>query len=104
MTKAEKAWSEFEYFVRGFENRRYEAFTLRVGKVRYTPDFSGTGRDDQVVFFEVKPSGHQATFTPVARVKLKMFAVAFPEYIFMVCWPDKKDPLGWHIEHIDNEE
>ncbi len=45
MTRAEKAWELFPYFVQGFENRRYEAFTLRVGKVRYTPDFSGTGRD-----------------------------------------------------------
>lgn len=104
MTKAEKAFEKLEWFEEYYENRRYEAITLRVGKVRYTPDFSAVcSKTGGVCYFEVKASGHRAAFTEAARIKLKMFATAFSEYVFYVVWPDKKEPGGWHIEILDNQ-
>lgn len=100
MTKAEKRFAE-SVIARNHLAVRYEAITLRAGDVRYTPDFSGLDHTGQVHFFEVKASGHRAAFTEAARLKLSVFASAWPEYVFWVCWPDKTKLSGWHVERID---
>lgn len=99
MTKAEIRFTKSPWFA-DFENMRYEAITLRAGDVRYTPDFSGTDRGGQVHFFEIKASGHRAAYTEAARLKLSIFASAFPEYVFCLAWPDKNDSTGWHFEIV----
>lgn len=99
MTRAEIKFTQSPWFA-DFDNMRYEAITLRAGDVRYTPDFSGTDADGQVHFFEIKASGHRAAYTEAARLKLSIFASAFPEYVFCLTWPDKGMPSGWHFEIV----
>lgn len=99
MTKAEIEFTKSCWYA-DFDNMRYEAITLRVGDTRYTPDFSGTDRDGQVHYFEIKASGHRAAYTEAARLKLSIFASAFPEYVFCLAWPDKNDSTGWHFEIV----
>jgi hypothetical protein len=102
MTRAEIAWSKHDWFVDGFVDRRYEAMTLRLGDIRYTPDFSGVCvKTGQLCLFEIKASGHRAAFTEAARIKLRAMASEFGELRFYVCWPIKaKGP--WHIEGVGN--
>ena len=99
MTKAEIRFLSSPW-AREYENLRYERITLRVGDVRYTPDFSGTDESGQVHFIEIKPAGVRAAYTEAARLKVSIFASSFPEYAFNVAWPDKKEPTGWHFEPI----
>ena len=100
MTRAEKRFRDSPVAA-GDHGLRYEAITLRAGDVRYTPDFSGLDGEGQVHFFEIKASGHRAAFTEAARLKLSVFAGAFAEYVFWVCWPEKNQLTGWHVERID---
>jgi len=102
MTRAEIAWSKNEWFMDSFDERRYEAFTIRLGDIRYTADFSGVDIETgQLCLFEVKASGHRAAFTEAARLKLKAMASEFSELRFFVCWPVK--PKGtWHVEEVRN--
>jgi len=102
LTKAELAFSEWQWFVDNFAWRRYEAITLKMGETRYTPDFSGIDvTDQQVCFFEVKASPHPAVFTAAAKLRLQNAAEQFGEYRFYVAWPVK--PKGsWHIEEVSN--
>lgn len=104
MTRAELAWSNYDWFVKGFINRRYEGYTLRLGENRITPDFSGVDvRTGQLCLFEVKPSDHPAAFTPVARLRLKTAASEFAELRFYVCWPLKGTKMRkWHVEEVGN--
>lgn len=90
MTRAEKAWENYEWFQRNFEHRRYEAITLRLGETRTTTDFSGVCiKTGQLCLFEIKPSDHPAVYTDVAKLRLKNTASEFPELRFFVAWPAK---------------
>lgn len=104
MTRAEKAWSEYDWFVRNFEHRRYEGITLRSGENRYTPDFSGVCvKTGQLCLYEVKPSDHSAVYTDVARLRMRAFASDFPELRFFVAWPEKGSKFRrWVITEIGN--
>lgn len=104
MTKAEAAWANYPWFVQGFENRRYEAMTLRLGESRYTPDFAGVCvKTGQLCLFEIKPSAHRAAFTEAARLKLKAFSAEFGELRFFVCWPEKGSRMNrWSVTEVSN--
>jgi hypothetical protein len=104
MTRAEKAWAEYWWFVNEFENRRYEGITLRAGEIRYTPDFSGVNKQTgQMCLFEIKASSHRAAFTEAAKLKLKAFAAEFGELRIFVCWPDKGSRMQkWSVTEVSN--
>ena len=104
MTRAESAWASYGWFAQAFENRRYEAMTLRMGESRYTPDFSGVCvKTGQLCLFEIKASAHRAAFTEAARLKLKVFATEFGEIRFFVCWPVKGSRMSrWSVTEMSN--
>lgn len=104
LTKAEAAWANFPWFVQGFEHRRYEAMTLRLGESRYTPDFAGVCvKTGQLCLFEIKASAHRSAFTEAARLKLKAFSTEFGELRFFVCWPVVGSRMNrWSVTEVSN--
>lgn len=104
MTRPERAWAAYDWFVRQFDRRRYEAITLRNGQIRYTADFSGICHESgQLCLFEVKASDHRAAYTEAARLRVRSFASEFPELRFFVVWPIKGSKLRkWTITEIAN--
>ena len=68
------------------QDYRFEAMKLRLTKLTfYTPDFMVT-RDDQIEFHEVKGFWEED-----ARVKIKMAAEIYPEFLFVAVQYKKRE-------------
>jgi len=77
-----------------YENIHIQAITLKLADdVRYTPDFSYRDFNGRMVMAEVK-----GFMRDDARVKLRVAARAFPEFIFVLCTKSKS--IGWVIEEV----
>lgn len=98
MNKLEAAWAEQLEIVRTSGNIaswQYEAVKLRLAKATwYTPDFMVVRNDGELEFHEVK-----GFWRDDARVKIKVAAAAFPEFVFFVITKPKgrwvSEVVGW---------
>jgi hypothetical protein len=88
---------------------RFEAHTLKLAQdTRYTPDFEVILADGTIEFHEIKAAwlnkstgkyaGH---YEDDAKVKIKVAAELFPEYLFRGCYHlPKKAGGGWLYEEF----
>ena len=96
--KTEAAFGEYL----GGSKLGFESITLRMpGGTRYTPDWSvtwpwsGSSRDNQKTFYEVKGFMREA-----ARVRLKEFAAYFTEFRFYLVRAKDRSLRSWQIDEV----